>query len=302
MLHTLPTSPAAAEALSEARDCIDRLGLGGDLDSADALRTTTRTQLALLVAGVVSARGLMRDHGLTPEFVAGHSVGAFAAAVVAGVLTFEEAIRAVRLRGDLTARACEDGDWGMAAVSGLGLRPVEELVGRIGTADDPLWVANVNSADQIVISGRPARFEVFARAARAAGARYVRQLDVRIASHCPLQDGTAAQLAKVLSDIPGRRQLVSYVSNVGGRCIRADAERVRDDLARSVAAPVQWYDGTRVMGELGARAALEMPPGHVLSRLVSDSVPEIRAISLDEIGVAEAVARARRITPHTSPA
>ena len=94
---------------------------------------------------MAGARALIDDHGLVPEFVAGHSVGAFAAAVTAGVLTLAEALAAVELRGRSMEQACAQGDWGMAAVIGLPTRAAAELVAEVGTDDDPLWVANVNA-------------------------------------------------------------------------------------------------------------------------------------------------------------
>ncbi len=92
MLGSLPDSPAVGAVLAESRSCLGSLGVTGDIDDADALSDTTNVQLALLIAGVACARALIDDFGLTPQFVAGHSVGAFAAAVVAGVLTLDEAL------------------------------------------------------------------------------------------------------------------------------------------------------------------------------------------------------------------
>ena len=104
MLRALPASPAVTRTLDEAALELDHTrwpaGLD-DLDTAEALQSTTNVQLALLISGVAAARALTDDRGLVPAFVAGHSVGAFAAAVTAGVLTFAEAMSAVRLRGDL---------------------------------------------------------------------------------------------------------------------------------------------------------------------------------------------------------
>ena len=108
------------------------------LDSAEALQSTTNVQLALLISGVAAARALTDDRGLVPAFVAGHSVGGFAAAVTAGVLTFAEAVAAVRLRGDLMQQKCSSGQWGMAAVLGLRLTAVSALADRVTTPDEPV--------------------------------------------------------------------------------------------------------------------------------------------------------------------
>jgi malonyl CoA-acyl carrier protein transacylase len=110
MLAALPDSPAVRAVLDESRSCLDDLGVDSVLDDAGALRDTTNVQLALLIAGVASARALCDDRRLSPRFVAGHSVGAFAAAVSVGVLTLVEALIAVRLRGELMKDACAGRD------------------------------------------------------------------------------------------------------------------------------------------------------------------------------------------------
>ncbi|MBZ3900361.1 ACP S-malonyltransferase [Streptomyces griseiscabiei] len=287
MLHALPTSPEVAETLGEAATALHRIGARDPdtLDTPEALRVTTYTQLALLIAGVAAARVLTEEHGLRPDLVAGHSVGAFAAAVTAGVLTFEEAIGAVHLRGELMRRVCADGQWGMAAVLGLGARDARTLTERVSTADDPLWVANVNAADQIVLSGTATALGRAESAAPGLGARRWKRLEVTVASHCPLQEPVAERLAGHLTGVPRRPQRVPYLTNVRGRRVREDAAAVLDDLARSVARPVRWYDATRVLAELGVTRAVQMPPGRVLARLMQAAAPGTRPIALDDAGI-----------------
>jgi malonate decarboxylase epsilon subunit len=251
------------------------------LDTEDALRSSTNAQLALLVAGVAAARTLTDDHGLPPDLVAGHSVGAFAAAVTAGVLTFAEAIEAVRLRGTLMEEACAGGDWGMVALRNTSL-PAAEVIVR--DSEGPLWIANVNAADQIVLSGAGPALDAVAG----------RRLDVTVASHCPLQDGTAARLEEHLKRIPRRKQTVPYLTCAGGRRVRADAGAVLADLARSVAVPVRWYDAMRLLGELGTTCAIQLPPGDVLARLVPAAAPDVLALAVADGGPDRTAARARR--------
>ena len=283
MLHDLPPSPAVTAVLGESGWRID------DLDSPAALASTVNVQIALLIAGVAGARALVDDHGLVPEFVAGHSVGAFAAAVTAGVLTLAEALTAVELRGRSMEKACAQGDWGMAAVRGLSTTAVARLVADVGTDDDPLWVANVNAATQTVVSGTGRALRRAADAAGRAGAQSCERLDVAVASHCPIQQDTARLMAEQLAQLPRRRPICRYLTNTRGR-VTASADVVLDDLAQSVAHPVQWYDGTRLLGELGVTCAVEAPPGHVLTRLLTSAVPSITAIPLTDNGF-EAAAR-----------
>jgi malonate decarboxylase epsilon subunit len=269
MLAGLPDSPAVSRTIEEARQEIGPLAAW---DTADAFRTSTGAQVALLVAGVAGSRSVTDDCGVLPGIVAGHSVGAFAAAVTAGVLTFAEALATVQLRGQLMDRTADGGHWGMAAIEGLRRLDVERLVRRVATDSEPLWLANINSVDQMVVSGSATALARCAQAAPDAGARRMQRLDMVVASHCPLQAATAQRLAEHLSRVPRRAQTIAYLTNTGGRRIVNDAEAVLDDLARSVAQPVRWFDAMRLMTEIGVTHALQMPPGHVLVGLLPADV------------------------------
>lgn len=303
MLQSLPQTPAAAQSCAEARHCLASLdGLAEQLDTTDALQSTTNAQLCLLIAGVTYARALVEDHGLNPEFVAGHSVGAFAAAVLAGVLSLTDAIRVVRLRGDEMQRACAGRPWGMAAVNGLNLSVVRSMVDSQATVQDPLWIANINAADQTVVSGTTTALENLRGHAERAGARDLVILDVRIASHCPLQAGTAQAVAAELGSIRHGPQQRAYLANRTGRRLHHNPVGVLDDLAQAVQHPVQWFDGMRLLGELGVITTVEMPPGHVLTSLALSSLPDVKAIALDEVGIDAALRRARAATAsHPAP-
>ena len=295
LLSELPETPAASLAKTDAMSAVQSLGLDPTtLDRTDSLRRTTDVQLTLIIAGLVTARSLIEDHELDVGMVAGHSIGAFAAAVSAGVLTVKEAVEVVHHRGQSMQRTAQDGRWGMAAVTGLSLRSTSELAQRISTKSDPLWIANINAADEIVVSGTTtALTKLRARAGRA-GARDVKLLDVAVASHCPLQRPTAAELADRLASVPRRPQEIAYITNTGGRRVVSDAERVLDDLAQSVAQPVRWYDGVRLMSELGVRITIETPPGHVLTHLVTRTAPDIQALSIDDTGLSATVTLASK--------
>ncbi len=284
MLDELPRTPATRTVFDEFATWADAFGHPTDIDGVEALRDTAHAQIALLVAGVTCARSLGEDHGLTPEFVAGHSVGAFAAAVTAGVLTFTEALDAVDLRARLMKEACAQGDWGMAAVLGMPNRAARALTKRL---DTQLWVANVNSATQTVLSGTRAALQDAAATANTVGSFEI--LDVNVASHCPLQIATAHRIAERLSGLPRRAPSCRYLTNTGGRAV-STADGVLDDLAASVAKPVQWYDATRLLPELGATCAVEMRPGHVLTRLMAANAPSVVSQSLQDNGF-DAVSR-----------
>jgi malonate decarboxylase epsilon subunit len=293
MLSALPNGPATIGVVDESRSWLEHLGVAAAVDSETALHDTTNAQLALLIAGVACARALTQDHGLTPAFVAGHSVGAFAAAVTAGVLTLDEALTAVQLRADLMKDACSGVDWGMAAITGLTTRTVVQFVKRLHTDDEPLWVANVNGSAQTVLSGSLSALRGAAVAAETAGARDYTLLDVAVASHCPVQSGTAERMKAHLAGLPRRPVTAQYLTNVRGRSVRS-ADAILDDLADAVAHPVQWYDATRLLPELGVTVAVETQPGHVLTRLNEANAPTVHAVSMQDNGIDTVVARARR--------
>ncbi|GAB98667.1 malonate decarboxylase epsilon subunit [Gordonia namibiensis NBRC 108229] len=294
MLRDLPDSPAVASTLHESGCRAEAL------DSDTALKDTSSVQLALLIAGVAGARALTEDQGLIPQFVAGHSVGAFAAAVTAGVLTLAEAVAAVGLRGRLMEQACAQGDWGMLALTGLPTRVAVELVSQIATEHVPLWVANVNSATETVLSGSASALQAATSAAQRAGALNSRRLDVAVASHCPVQEDTARHMAEQLASVPRRTLTARCLTNTTGR-VATSADAVLDDLAQAVSRPVQWYDATRLMGELGVTCVVETEPGHVLTQLFSSAVPSVLAISLADAGLSATVDRAHRTLRSEQP-
>jgi malonate decarboxylase epsilon subunit len=288
MLHDLPGHPAVTETLAEA----ERIMPGSSRrDDARALESTVDAQVALCVAGVAATAALAAE-GAAPDAVAGHSAGAFPAAVAAGVLTFGEALAAVRLRGELMRDAYPSG-YGMAAVLGLGVSQVRRVVESIATPGDPAYVAVVDTDQQVVVSGTLRALQRLGAAAARAGARRVRRLDIAVPSHCPLLAGVADAMAAHLRDVPRRHLVVPYFSDSTGRLLR-DAGPVLDDLARGVAMPVRWREVTGLLGELGVTVFVQTPPGGVLARLASAAHPRARVIALSDTGVADAALLIRR--------
>lgn len=291
MLTTAPSTPAALAAIAAARSARAELGITVDLD--DPGRDTIATQLGLLTTGVACGRALIEDAGITASFAAGHSVGAFGAAVIAGYLTLDEALEAVYIRARSMQSVCSHRAWGMAAVTGLPTTSARDLADAASTLDDPAWLANVNSATQSVLAGTQHALDDAEQLARRAGARTFTRLDVDIASHGPLQDPTAAVVRTALASVPPRVSPIRYLTNRGGRAT-TDATAVLDDLASSVAHPVRWYDGVRLMAELGVTCAVEVTPGHTLTRLSAASAPNLSAIALGDRGWRATIAAASR--------
>jgi malonate decarboxylase epsilon subunit len=289
LLHHLPQHAEVTRTITEASEV---LGLDpGALDDAQALHSTAAVQLGLLVAGVATARALVAEHVL-PDAVAGMSVGAFGAAVACGTLSFADALRLVRLRGELMQAAFPSG-YGLAAIGGLDEARVEDLVERIRTAERPVYISNINAPLQIVVAGSDAALSAVSTLAMQHGARRVDRLAVSVPSHCPLLQPVADRLAQAMALLPLRPPAMPYVSNRGGRALR-DADAIREDLAANVAHPVRWYDTLEVLRELGATLFLEMAPGHVSTQLVAKLLPGVRAVSITDQGLRYAAVVAAR--------
>lgn len=257
MLQRLPR-----ETLVEASDV-----LGEDvllLDSSDALRTTRAVQLCLLIAGVAASRQLLQD-GLTADYVAGLSIGAYPAAVVAGSLSFSDALHLVSLRGELMQQAYPQG-YGMTAIIGLQLSTVETLLAQVHSEDSPVYLANINADNQVVIAGSDEAMEAVAELARSRGAGLAKRLAVSVPSHCPLLEKPAQTLAEAFARVELKTPKIAYLSGSRARPV-TKVEALRDDLAFNMCRVVDWRGTVQSAYERGVRLQIELPPGAVLTGL-----------------------------------
>ena len=250
MLQALP-----GDVLAEASEA-----LGEDvrqLDSAQALASTRAVQLCLLITGVAHARQLQR----TPDFVAGLSIGAYPAAVIAGALDFADAVRLVSLRGELMQQAYPQG-YGMTALIGPQLSTVEALLAEIHSPQTPVYLANINADNQTVIAGSDAAMQRVA--ARIKGNGVAKRLAVSVPSHCALLDEPAQVLARAF--VPLRAPRITYLSSTRARPIH-NPDQLRDDLAFNMCRIVDWRGTVQSAYERGVRLQIELPPGSVLTGL-----------------------------------
>lgn len=261
------------ETLNEASDL-----LGEDvtqLDSAEALQSTRAVQLCLLIAGVAASRQL----GLTPDYVAGLSIGAYPAAVVAGALSFSDALHLVSLRGELMQQAYPQG-YGMTAIIGLDLATVEGLLARVYRAEMPVYLANINADNQVVIAGSDAAMKVVAELAKGCGAGLARRLAVSVPSHCPLLEVTAQRLAEAFAKVPLQTPKIGYLSGSRARPL-IKPEALRDDLAFNMCRIVDWRGTVQSAYERGVRLQIELPPGAVLTGLARRVFEQGTVIAFD---------------------
>ena len=276
MLHTLPDDDAARLTVAESAAVLGHDPL--QLDTAAALASTRAVQLCLLIAGVATARSLIA-RGAAPDMVAGFSIGEYPAAVVAGALEFADALRLVERRGALMEQAYPSG-YGMAAIVGLELSQLEPLVASVHGAAAPVYIANLNALRQIAIAGADGALQDVMALALEHGASKAERLAVSVPSHCPLFDAAAVALRTAFDAVTLRRPTLAYLSSSAARVL-FDPARIGASLAANMARRVHWADTVRLAWERGARLALEMPPGSVLTRLTSPDFADGLAVSCD---------------------
>jgi len=268
MLHRLPR-----DTVSEASDV-----LGEDvllLDTAQALTSTRAVQLCLLVAGVAASRQL----GVPTDYVAGLSIGAYPAAVVAGALGFSDALHLVSLRGELMQQAYPQG-YGMTAIIGLDLATVEGLLAQVHSVDTPVYLANINADNQVVIAGSDYAMNAVAGLAKGCGAGLAKRLAVSVPSHCPLLDAPAKTLAEAFANVPLKTPALGYLSGSRARPV-TNIEALRDDLAFNMCRVVDWRGTVQSAYERGVRLQIELPPGAVLTGLARRVFEQGTVIAFD---------------------
>ena len=292
MLHALPDHPETVRTLAEASGALGRDVLA--LDSDAALRSTDAVQLCLLVAGVAMAR-VLAAHEAQPQMVAGLSIGAWPAAVTAGVLGFADAVRLVELRGRLMEDAYPSG-YGMTAIGGLTRQQLAPLVAQVHAPTQPVYLANLNGARQIVIAGSEPAMQAVAALALAHGAQRAERLAVAVPSHCALLDEQARALACAMDQVALARPRIAYISSSQARAL-FDGRRIGADLAANMAHPVLWADTVRHAWERGARLAVEMPSGAVLTKLTAPEFPEGVALSCEGTRLDSLVLAVRSAAP-----
>lgn len=259
----------------------------------DRLNDTRQTQPCLVATCVATLAALRSEVALRPAFVAGHSVGEYAALVAAGVLAADDALRLVARRGHLMAEAAPDG--GMSAVIGLDRSEVAAAVAATG-AGDALVVANDNAPGQVVISGTKAALETAAATLQEAGARRVISLKVSGPFHSPGMAAAGDALAAAFAGVDWRDADPPVVSNVTGEPV-TDAGEIQALLARQVSSPVEWVRSVRSMRAAGVDTFVEIGPGAALTGMVRRVAPEARTLNVaDEPGLLATVEALRERT------
>lgn len=279
--------PEARAVFEEADDvlgfALSKLAWEGP---GEELTLTHNAQPAILTHSVAVYRVVASRLG-DIRFAAGHSLGEFSAYVAAGAMSFADALRTVRRRGELMFRSGEERPGTMAAVLGLEDEVLEDVCRSASTADEVCIAANYNAPGQIVISGDVAAVERASELAREAGARRVLPLNVSGAFHSPLMAVAEAGLAEQLDLVDLTAPEFPVVSNVNAEAV-TEAARARELLLRQLTSPVRWTACMRTILDGGVNTFLELGPGSVLSGLLRRIDRDAKAVTLGTVAEVEA--------------
>jgi len=260
---------------------------------AATLQLTINAQPAIVAVSLAAlaayreACGPAPDRALWPDFVAGHSVGEYAALVAAGAADEATGLRLVRERARLMHQAGQARPGSMMAILGLELAAVEEACRR-ARAQIPssyVWVANHNLPAQVAIAGDPEGLALASKLCQEAGARRCVPLAVSAAFHSAAMEPVVAPLAAVLAAATIGDARVPLVANVSARPIQR-AAALREELAQQVARPVRWADSLQFLLDQGVRTFIEFGAGQVLTSMVQ-RLPapdgELRALAVGDV-------------------
>lgn len=274
--------PVARLAFEEADDALGfPLSMLCFEGPEDQLKLTENTQPALVAVSTAAFR-VLQEKGMSPDYVAGHSLGEYSALVAAGSLGFADALRLVRKRGQYMQQAVPAGVGAMAALLKL---PEDKLAAVLAEAaqGEVVEAANLNSPDQIVISGNVGAVNRACELAKAAGARRAVLLPVSAPFHCSLMKPAQVLLAGDLDETRFADLAFPLVNNWQARVVTS-GDDARRGLFEQVPNPVRWAESIRLLASLGVARTIEVGAGAVLTGLLRNIQPDIQGAKFGEAG------------------
>ncbi|MFF7476918.1 ACP S-malonyltransferase [Streptomyces sp. NPDC008092] len=258
---------------------------------AEELRDTSVTQPGVFLTSLV-ASAVLQDLGVRPDVVAGHSLGEYTALVHAEVLAWEDALRLVRVRGELMSRVNRRTPGGMAAVLGPSAEWVGDLCAEVSRATGEfVAVANYNSPSQTVVSGSAPGLEAFTAAARAQGARHVTPLKVGAPFHSPLMKEVEEEFGAHLDATSFATPSLPVVANSTAGYIHSGSA-ARELLKLQLSSSVLWQQTLELLVKEEVTAFVEVGPGRVLTNICRGTAPKVPAMTAGTVGqVRQALAR-----------
>ena len=266
MLSDLSTNfSIVRDTFSEASDAIDIDLWKITQEDENSLNQTENTQPAMLAAGYATYKVLSNEVDLSPECMAGHSLGEYTALVAAGSLSFYDATRLVRKRAQLMQSAVPVGSGAMAAILGLDDEQVIEIC-RQCSSSGVVEAVNFNSPGQVVIAGEKETVNNACEAMKNAGARRALVLPVSVPSHCSLMTDAAQEFAESVDMVNFIIGNVDVLHNVDAS-IAEDINEIKSKLVEQLHKPVLWTSSVQKMQQLGIEKIVELGPGKVLAGL-----------------------------------
>ncbi|WP_207368469.1 ACP S-malonyltransferase [Heyndrickxia coagulans] len=252
----------------------------------DKLTRTENAQPALLTVSTAILQ-VLQEAGIHADFTAGHSLGEYSALVAAGALSFEDAVYAVRKRGEYMDEAFPNGAGAMSAVLGLDRGVLEEVADEVSREGETVQLANLNCPGQIVISGTAAGIEKAGALAKERGAKRVLPLQVSGPFHSKLMEPAAEKYKAVLDEIAIRDAAVPVIANVDAE-VETGAQDIKANCIRQLYSPVLWEDSVEKMISLGVDTFIEVGPGKVLSGLIRKIDRSVKTYAVQDMETLEA--------------
>jgi [acyl-carrier-protein] S-malonyltransferase len=273
--------PAAKAVFAEADSAlgfsITDLCFGGP---EEELRKTFNTQPAILTVSVACQR-VLAEKGIFPAIVAGHSLGEYSALVAAGALTFADAVRLVRKRGQFMQEAVPLGQGSMAAVLGLEREVIIAICKEVEAKTGPVQAVNFNCPGQVVIAGSAGAVDAAVEALKAAGAKRAIPLPVSAPFHSTLMKPAADKLAGELAQITVADAKIPVVANVNGQII-TKGDAIKESLVKQAASPVLWEDCIAAITAFGATDFVEVGPGKVLTGFTKKIAKDANTLNVED--------------------
>ncbi|NKE05308.1 ACP S-malonyltransferase [Mesobacillus selenatarsenatis] len=256
----------------------------------EKLTLTTNAQPALLTTSI-AILNYFSQFGIKPDYTAGHSLGEYSALVASEAISFEDAVFAVRKRGELMEEAVPNGEGTMAAVLGIDRHKLIDVTETVTAGGNPVQLANLNCPGQIVISGSKLGVEEASVKAKEAGAKRVIPLDVSGPFHSSLMKPAAEKFESILENIEIKNGVVPVIGNVTAEPM-TDASEFKKRLVEQLYSPVLWEDSVAKMLELGVDTFIEIGPGKVLSGLVKKVDRSAKTFAINDAETCAAVVAA----------
>lgn len=247
----------------------------------EQLNQTMHTQVAMLTADVVVYQILAEKLALAPKFMAGHSLGEYAALVCAGALSLSDAAALVNMRGQLMQEVAPLGIGAMAAIVGLTDSQVEAICEAASDTYHQVTPANYNAIGQVVIAGHTAAVNNAIQFATVQGARLAALIPVSVPCHCALLQPAAELFADTLEATVFHQPQIPVISNVD-LSIYTSPEHIRTLLKAQLYRPVRWVETIQMMQQAGVTLIVECGPGKVLCGLIKRIDKSLQAYSVND--------------------